>query len=25
VGPDVELLAEAEGLPGHARASEVRR
>ncbi|HEV3475322.1 MAG TPA: histidinol dehydrogenase [Actinomycetota bacterium] len=24
-GPDVELLAEAEGLPGHARASEVRR
>jgi histidinol dehydrogenase len=24
-GPDVELLAEAEGLPGHARATEVRR
>ena len=25
LGPEVELLAEAEGLPGHARATEVRR
>ncbi|HEX9891162.1 MAG TPA: histidinol dehydrogenase, partial [Actinomycetota bacterium] len=25
VGPEVELVASAEGLPGHARAAEVRR